>query len=62
MMATIMLQSVFSVTKQSPTDKPTAYVIETPDGTFPCMAINGALNEDELHALVDDLKVVTSVE
>lgn len=59
-MATIILQSVFSVTKQKPADKPTSYVLETPDETFPCLAINGSLTEEELHALVDSLSTAKS--
>jgi hypothetical protein len=31
------------------------YLLETPEGTFPALAINGALTDAELHGLVDSL-------
>ena len=33
----------------------TGYLLETPDGTFPAIAVNGALTDAELHGLVDSL-------
>jgi hypothetical protein len=31
------------------------YLLETPEGTFPALAVNGALTDAELHGLVDSL-------
>jgi hypothetical protein len=33
----------------------TGYLLDTPDGTFPALAVNGALTDAELHGLVDSL-------
>ncbi len=33
----------------------TCYLLETPEGTFPALAVNGALTDAELHGLVDSL-------
>ena len=33
----------------------TGYLLETPDRTFPALAVNGSLTEAELHELVDSL-------
>ena len=33
----------------------TCYLLETPEGTFPALAINGTLTDAELHGLVDSL-------
>jgi hypothetical protein len=30
-------------------------LLETPDGTFPALSVNGTLTEAELHDLVDSL-------
>jgi len=54
-LAGILLQSAQATTKTPPGAKRTGYMLETPDGTFPTLAINGALTDDELHALVDSL-------
>jgi len=35
--------------------EPVGYIIETPAGTFPALAVNGTLSDDELRALVDSL-------
>ena len=32
------------------------YLLETPEGTFPALAVNGALTDAELHGLVDSLE------
>jgi hypothetical protein len=31
------------------------YLVQTPAGTFPALAVNGSLTDDELHALIDSL-------
>jgi hypothetical protein len=33
----------------------TCYLLETPEGTFPALAVNGTLTDAELHGLVDSL-------
>ena len=57
-MAKILLSSIGS-TKLIFTDTPaqdcTGYLLETPDGTFPALAVNGVLTDAELHGLVDSL-------
>jgi hypothetical protein len=36
----------------------TGYMLETPEGTFPTLAVNGVLTDTELHGLVDSLERV----
>jgi hypothetical protein len=38
-----------------PSNDSSAYLLETPEGTIPGLAVNGKLTEAELHALVDTL-------
>ena len=38
-----------------PAEDRIGYVIETPSGTFPSLAINGPVTEEELHSLIDSL-------
>jgi hypothetical protein len=54
-LAEILLQSARFVIKDPPAKERTGYVLETPAGTFPALAINGKLSEKELHGLVDSL-------
>jgi hypothetical protein len=54
-LAGILLQSARFVIKESPAENRTGFVIETPAGTFPALAINGQLTGAELHALIDSL-------
>ena len=37
----------------------TRHLLETPEGTFPAVAVNGALTDAELHGLVDSLERAT---
>lgn len=57
-MAKILLSSI-GTTKAIFADKPspdcTGYLFETPDGTFPVLAVNGVLTDAELHGLADSL-------
>jgi hypothetical protein len=52
-LAKILLQSAKASIKDGPAKELTGYVLETPVGTFPALAINGKLSEDELHSLID---------
>jgi len=54
-LAGILLQSVSNVTGSAPADGRVGYLIETPAGTFPALAVNGALSDSELHSIVDSL-------
>jgi hypothetical protein len=51
----LMLQSARAAIKDPPVQEPTGYVLETPEGTFPALAVNGKITEEELHALIDSL-------
>ena len=39
----------------TPAKDRTGYLLETPEGTFPALAVNGTLTDAELHGLVDSL-------
>jgi hypothetical protein len=55
-MADILLSSITGVTGPFSTAKDrTCYLLETPEGTFPALAVNGTLTDAELHGLVDSL-------
>jgi len=54
-LAGILLQSARWAIKDAPVENRTGYLLETPDGTFPALAVNGALSDAELHSLVDSL-------
>ncbi len=56
-MAEILLSSMGSTGLFSgpPAGDRTCYLLETPEGTFPALAINGTLTDAELHGLVDSL-------
>jgi len=51
----ILLQSAQYVIKDPPSEDRTGYILESPAGTFPALAINGPVTDDELHRLVDSL-------
>ncbi len=57
-MAEILLSSMGSTGLFSgpPARDRTCYLLETPEGTFPALAINGTLTDAELHGLVDSLE------
>ena len=54
-MTEIILKSARFSIKDSPSKDCSGYAIETPSGTFPCIAINGKLTNDEFHNLIDSL-------
>jgi hypothetical protein len=54
-LAGILLQSARASIKDQPAENRTGYILETPAGTFPALAINGPLTDAELHALIDSL-------
>jgi len=54
-LAGILLNSARATIKDAPSENRTGYIIETPAGTFPALAINGSVSDEELHALVDSL-------
>ena len=41
--------------KDPPSKQAIGYLLETPAGTFPALAINGQVTDEELHALIDSL-------
>jgi len=51
----ILLQSAKHVIKDPPSEDRIGYVLESPAGTFPALAINGPVTDEELHKLVDSL-------
>lgn len=51
----ILLQSAHYYLKDPPAEDRTGYVLESPAGTFPALAVNGPVSDAELHALVDSL-------
>jgi anti-sigma factor RsiW len=51
----ILLQSAQHVVKDPPSEDRTGYILESPAGTFPALAINGPVTDEELHRLVDSL-------
>jgi hypothetical protein len=54
-LAGILLQSSRAIIGDPPSEDRTGYLLQTPEGTFPALAVNGQLTDDELHALVDGL-------
>ena len=51
----ILLQSARWFIKDPPSEDRIGYVLESPAGTFPALAINGPISDEELHKLVDSL-------
>lgn len=51
----IVLTSARYVIKDPPSDDRTGYAFQTPAGTFPVVAINGQVTEQELKAMADSL-------
>lgn len=54
-LAGILLQSAQATIGPATSKDQTGYLLQTPAGTFPALAVNGAMTEEELHALVDSL-------
>ncbi|MHC4193971.1 MAG: anti-sigma factor family protein [Planctomycetota bacterium] len=51
----IILSSARATIKDPPSEDRVGYVLESPAGTFPALAVNGPLTDEELHSLVDSL-------
>ncbi len=51
----ILLSSARSVIKDPPSEDRIGFVLESPAGTFPALAVNGPLTDEELHNLIDSL-------
>jgi hypothetical protein len=54
-LAEILLSSARASIADPPAKDRTGYLLETPEKTFPVLAVNGTLTEAELHELVDSL-------
>lgn len=54
-LAGILLDSARAMTHEKAAEKRTGYMLESPAGTFPALAINGPVTEAELHQLIDSL-------
>ena len=54
-LARILLNSTRATIKDKPVKNPTGYMLETKDRTFPALAVNGKLSDQELRNLADCL-------
>jgi hypothetical protein len=54
-LAGILLNSSRAAIKDAASEDRTGYLLETPAGTFPALAVNGPITDDELHALIDNM-------
>ncbi|MFC1509409.1 hypothetical protein ACFL60_06970, partial [Candidatus Omnitrophota bacterium] len=54
-LASIILYSSRHSIKDEPAKNRTAYILETPYGTYPVLVINGELSDEELRNLVENL-------
>jgi hypothetical protein len=50
-----LLRSARAAIKDPPAEDRIGYVLESPAGTFPALAVNGPVTDEELHRLVDSL-------
>ena len=50
-----LLKSAHAYINAAPSDDRIGYVLESPTGTFPALAVNGRLSNEELHSLIDSL-------
>jgi hypothetical protein len=60
-LARILLSSIGStriIFSDRPAEDCSGYLLETPEGTYPALAVNGVLTDAELHGLVDRLERV----
>jgi hypothetical protein len=53
--AQLLLQSARASIKDPPSAERIGYALESPAGTFPALAVNGPVSDEELHRLVDSL-------
>jgi hypothetical protein len=51
----ILLRGARATIKDPPSENRIGYVLESPAGTFPALAVNGPISDDALHGLVDSL-------
>jgi hypothetical protein len=51
----ILLKSARASIKDPPSADRIGYILESPAGTFPALAVNGPISDEELHKLVDGL-------
>jgi hypothetical protein len=54
-MANILLQSAQYELKDPPSEDRIGFILQSPAGTYPTLAINGPVSDEELHHLVDNL-------
>ncbi len=54
-MAKILLSSASHWIKDKPSEDRIGFILQSPSGTYPALAINGPLTDEELHALIDSL-------
>ena len=54
-MANILLRSASYWIKDKPSEDRVGFILAGPDGTYPALAINGPLTDEELHSLIDSL-------
>ena len=54
-LAGILLQSARASINLKVSDEPTGYLLQTSAGTYPALAVNGPVLDEELHALIDSL-------
>ena len=54
-MAGILLKSAQNWIKEAPAENRIGFILESPAGTFPTLAINGPITDEELHTLIDSL-------
>ncbi|MHC4457475.1 MAG: hypothetical protein ACYS0I_10360 [Planctomycetota bacterium] len=51
----ILLSSARATIKDPPSEDRVGFILESPAGTFPSLAVNGPLSDEELHNLIDSL-------
>lgn len=51
----ILLSSARATIKDPPSEDRVGFMLESPAGTFPSLAVNGPLTDEELHNLIDSL-------
>jgi hypothetical protein len=54
-LAGLLLQSARASIESPPSGDRTGYLLQTPSGTFPALAVNGQMTDEELHVLIDSL-------
>jgi len=54
-MAQILLSSASHLIKDKPSEDRVGFILASPDGTYPALAINGPVTDEELHTLIDSL-------